>query len=225
MKESGTCISLPVASAMSHRPLSQELEELLAGPAARELTINQLIDRTAGRGVYLVIVVLNIPFVTPVPVWGLSTVFGLTIALLASRMMIGPAARLPAALGDRQLPAALRKVIAGGGVKLLRWLERVVRPRRTQWMAWRTTRVFHAGLIVFLALLLALPLPIFFTNSFPALAIILIAVSMMEADGVTIFYGYGMAAATVIFFGLLTGSILAALAKLMATVRHYLAGT
>jgi hypothetical protein len=211
---------------MAHRPLSQELEALLAHPdSARELTVNQLIDKTEGRGAYLVMVVLNLPFIMPVPLWGLSTVFGLAVAILASRMLFGAEARLPASLGGRRIPKVLCKAIAGGGVKVLRWLERIVRPRRSQWMGWRATRTLNAALIVLMALLLSLPLPIFFSNSFPALATILIAVSMMEEDGVTIFYGYGMCAATFVFFGLFAGTIISVLTRGAASVRHYLTGS
>jgi len=58
-------------------------------------------------------------------------------------------------------------------------------------------------LIVLLALLLALPLPtppFFGSNALPSYGIILVAISMMEEDGVFILAGYVMSAVAVGYF-------------------------
>ncbi len=185
-----------------HEPLSQGLARLLARDGGGEaLTANQLLEHTEGRGVYFVIILLSLPFVAWISIPGMSTVLGSIIALLALRLARYRPPRLPTSLGDRPLSPKTRQAILTGGLRFCRFLERFVRPRRTTWMAWRLTRSMHALLIVFLALLLALPLPsppFFGSNALPSYAIILTAVSMMEGDGMLIFFGYlasGVAAA------------------------------
>jgi len=134
---------------------------------------------------------------------GMSTVFGSIIALLALRLARNKPPRLPAALGDRPLSPKTRQAILTGGLRFCRFLERFVRPRRTAWMNWRVTGVLHALLILLLALLLALPLPsppFFGSNALPSYAIILLAVSVMESDGLLIFSGYLAAAVTMAYF-------------------------
>lgn len=199
-----------------HEPLSQSLARILESRGeGQPLTANLLIERTQGRGLYLVMIILCLPFTVPVSVPGLSTILGGVIAIIAARMAVGKKPHLPRSLGERQLPAAIQKRIVGGSVRLLRWLEKLVRPRRTRWLAWRAARFVNALLIVFLALLLALPIPpiIPFTNSFPGYAIIFLSMSMMEEDGVMIWIGYAMAIATVIYFGVTAGLISTHLVK------------
>jgi len=189
-----------------HQPLSQSLVKLLEeNTSTAGLTLNRLLERTEGRGLYLVMVVLCLPFVIPFSIPGLSTVMGTVIMVLALRLALGRPPRLPKALGERLLPPEMRDRIVVGSAKFLRLLEKLVRPRRTQWLTWPAARFGNSLLIALMALLLALPLPsppFFFTNSFPSYAIILVAVSMMEEDGLTIWAGYAAALGTVVYFGL-----------------------
>ena len=191
-------------------PLSRDLARLLENSTGDALTANQLIERTEGRGIYFVLIILSLPFVAWISLPGLSTLCGLTMGLLAWRMARGKPPRLPARLGDRRLAPRVKQSILGGGLKLCRLLEKAVRPRRTAWMNWRGAEVAHALLIVLMAALLALPLPsppFFGSNTLPGYAIILLAVSMMERDGVLIWFGYAMAAGAALYFILLAGLI------------------
>ncbi|GDY21567.1 protein exod [Verrucomicrobiota bacterium] len=206
---------------MTSQPLSERLREILGGPAGgADLTINQLLARTEGRGVYLVIIVLGVPFISPIPLIGLSSILGPVIAFLAVRLALGRSAWVPRSVGERALPRGLRQFIGGGGVKALRWIERFVRPRRSAWMNWPATRIAHCSLIALMALLLALPLPIPFTNSLPTLTVIVMAASMMEADGVTVFVGYALALATLAYFALSAEAIVIALGKVLQLIHR-----
>ena len=198
----------PAASAHFHEPLSRSLGRVLEHDHGR-LTANRVIAGTEGRGLYLVMILFSLPFVAWVSVPGMSTVLGPMTGLLALRLALGKPPRLPKSLGDRVLPPTLKNVILAGGMKFCRLLEKVVRPRRTQWMNWPLARVGNALLIVFMSFLLALPLPsppFLGSNALPSYGIILLAVSMMEEDGVMIWFGYlASLAATAyfIFFGAL----------------------
>jgi hypothetical protein len=88
----------------------------------------------------------------------------------------------------------------GGGVRLLRWVEHWVKPRRSEWMEWRAIRCLNALVIAWLAFLLALPLPIPATNVLPAQAIVILTASMMEEDGRLIWFGYFHALVTTAYF-------------------------
>jgi hypothetical protein len=201
----------PAETTSVQEPLSQSVARILAGDAVHgSLTANQLIERTGGRGFYLVFVLLSLPFVAWVSVPGMSTVFGPIIGWLALRLALGKTPHLPARLGDRELPPKVRSVILGGGLKFLRFLEKGVRPRRTTWMKWPIARLVNALVIVFMAFLLALPLPsppFFGSNALPSYAIILLALSMMEEDGVMIWVSYLASAVACGYFVLLAGLI------------------
>ncbi len=206
---------------MTSQPLSERLREILADPAgASDLTINQLLARTEGRGVYLVIIVFSAPFISPIPLIGLSSILGPVIVFLAVRLALGRSAWVPRSVGERALPPGLRQFISGGGVRALLWIERFVRPRRSAWMAWPATRIAHCSLIALMAVLLTLPLPVPFTNSLPTLTVIVMAASMMESDGVTVFVGYALALATLVYFALFAGAIAAALRQMLHVIQQ-----
>jgi hypothetical protein len=194
-----------------HEPLSQRLAQMLEANSHPEgVTLNQLLERTDGRGLYLVVVLFSLPFVIPVAIPGTSVPFGVGIALLSLRLAFGQTPRLPRLIGDRRLSPGFQKRILSGSVKFLRVVEKLVKPRRTPWMATRPVRFANAMLMLVMALFLALPFPsppFFFTNSLPSYAIILLAASMMEEDGVTIWVAYAVALGTVIYLGLIVGVI------------------
>src|SRR6267378_3410441 len=212
-----------------HEPLSQSLERILSeSEATGPLTANQLIERTQGRGMYLVLILLSLPFVAWVSVPGMSTVLGPMIGLLGVRLALGKSARLPAKFGDRALPPKLRKAVEGPGLKFFRFLEKGVRPRRTTWLGWRVARFVHALLIIIMAGLLALPLPsppFFGSNALPSYAIILLALSMMEEDGVMIWFAYAAALIAAAYFVLLGGLIVTHLARWLHALWHLLETT
>jgi hypothetical protein len=208
------------------QPLSQHLSEVLREEAsAPGLRLNQLLGRTEGRGLYLVVIILCLPFVAPLSLPGLSTLMGAVVVLLMSRLALGKTAALPAFLGERPLPRGTRHRILTGSIRLLSLLEKFIRPRRTRWMSLHPVRVGNQLLIVLLALLLALPLPsppFFLSNSLPGCAIILLAASVMEEDGVLIWLAYVMAAVNFAFFFLIGKAVAAFFVHGWNTVSQYL---
>jgi hypothetical protein len=205
---------MKATSSPSHEPLSQRLAALLDNPdPAYRSTVNALLARTEGRGVYLVMMLLSLPFVLPVSIPGTSTILGPIVILLALGRALHKPAMLPAFIGNRPLPDGLRRRLLGGGVRFLRWVERWVKPRRTVWLDHTWSRILNNLLLACLGLLLSLPLPsppFFFTNTLPAYAIILVAASLMEEDGVLIFAGYAMVGLNVVYFTLIGGLLTAA---------------
>lgn len=192
-----------------HEPLSQKLIQIIeANSTAEGVTLNQLLERTEGRGFYLVVILLALPFVVPVAIPGISTVLGLAIAFLGVRMAMGQTPRLPRFIGDRKLKPEFQKKVLAKSVKFLRFVEKLVKPRRDPWMTTRPARFANATLLVVMALFLSLPFPsppFFFTNSLPCYAIILLAASMMEEDGTTIWIAYAVALGTLIYLGAIIG--------------------
>jgi len=198
-------------------PLSQSLTHLLERGAS-ERTLNELLAGTHGRGHYLVMILLCLPFMVPLPLPGASMLVGVVLMIMGARMALGQTPHLPRWLGTRRLPKGMGLRLLSGTIRLLRGIEQFIRPRRTRWMKWRSARFGNALLILFMALLLALPIPpiIPFTNTFPACAIIVIAASVMEEDGVMIWLGYAAAAFTVVYLMVLGGAVEALVTRMIA---------
>ena len=101
------------------------------------------------------------------------------------------------------LPAGFQTKVVNGSIKLLRWVEKIVHPRRTVWLRTRPARVFNALVLIALAALLSLPVPVPFTNQPPGFAILFLALAMMEEDGVLIWFAYLCVLLTFAWFAML----------------------
>jgi hypothetical protein len=189
-----------------HPPLSTALEQLLASESQQEgFTINDLLERTEGRGIYLVMILLCLPFITPIPLPGLSTLVGIIVVVLAVRLALGLPPHLPKFLGARRLPVRRQEQVLRASLKTLRFIEKVAKPRGREWIRLPVARLWNALVVALMGALLVVPFPplVLFTNSLPSYGVILIAASLMEEDGLLVWFGYAAALLTVVYFALL----------------------
>lgn len=193
-------ILLRPRSGLKLRKLSEELAELRQRSAERAVTLREVIVLLGGRAYTLLVLLLALPFITPIPLPGLSTPFGVAIAVIALRLSLGQRPLLPKKLQRRELPPGFFEKVFLLAEKTLRFFEKFLRPRLTFLTDTPLLAQLHALLILLAALALLLPLPIPFTNSFPAWAIILAAAGLLERDGLFILAAYVAFAAGVLYF-------------------------
>ncbi len=199
---------------MKRITLSKTLNNLLRGlPQGEMVTVNWMISKTEGRGIYLVFIWLSLPFVVPVSIPGFSVLIGFVFLCLCWSLLLGDVGRLPRFIGDRPLPLNRESRFFRASMRFLIWLERWVKPRKSEWIHWHSVSTLNTLLLAFLAFLLVCPVPgvIPFTNSLPTYAIIAIAAGVMEEDGVCLSFGYILFLATCVYFVLIAGSIIALL--------------
>ena len=178
--------------------LSAQLRELADREEHNELTLGGLMDELQGRVYTLLLLVLALPMCQPVPLPGLSTPFGVVIALLGLRFSLSQRPWIPRRLLATKLSGNFFPAVMRGGARVLGVFEKLLHPRMTRIFEYNYMR-FFAGAAVFLCgLLLLLPLPIPGTNMLPALTVILTAAAYSERDG------YCLVAAAVVFLLTLT---------------------
>jgi len=201
------------------RKLSEELAELRLSAGERAITLREVIYTLGGRAYLLLVLLLALPFITPIPLPGLSTPFGLAIMLIALRLSLGQRPWLSMKLQRKELPAGFISRLFGVAEKVLRFLEKFLRPRLTFLTDTPLLVQMHAVLMLLAALALLLPLPIPFTNSFPAWTILLLAAGLLERDGGFILTGYVVFAAGVLYFVFLGEATAALVHELMRWLR------
>jgi hypothetical protein len=164
------------------RRLSADVEEVLRTGISGGITVRSLEAAMRGRGFAMLVLVLATPFSVPVPLPGLSTPFGVALMILGLRMALGQKPWLPEVMLQRRLSekTAHRLLMATKEVALR--MEKVVKPRWA-WMVGPRMRQILGALICLDAFVLALPLPVPLTNTFPSLAIVLMTLGLMERDG------------------------------------------
>ncbi len=179
--------------------LSQRFAELDGMAGDHGVTLGELVGRLRERGHSFVVLAIVLPFLQPIPLPLLSTIFGLVITLVGVQMALALPPWLPERLARRHLSAELLQKIASTGRRVFSRFERLVRPRGRFFHAHPSMRR-AAGVVVALSgLLLSLPLPVPASNFLPALAIALVALGSLEEDGLVVVLGYVAFAAAAAF--------------------------
>jgi hypothetical protein len=191
------------------KKFSAELHALAEQFAEKEVKLKELFDALGARASALLTVILALPFCSPISIPGLSVPFGMVIAVLAARFALGLPPWLPARLLAVKLPPRFFRALLEGASKFIGIIERQLRPR---WL-WLTDgaglRRMHMGLVCLGALLLLLPLGgIPFTNTLPALVVVIGTLGMLERDGVAVAVAYGFFVVTLIYFAVFAGVII-----------------
>jgi len=181
--------------------LSTDLESLQAQVKGESLALVELKQSLKDRGTAMLLILLALPFCF-IAIPGLSTPFGIAICLIGGCLMMGREPWLPRFILCRRLSSTRLAQLLTGAIRVARLLEKFVRPRLGFLHAGPgMLRLIGLGIVI-ASLGLMLPLPIPFSNSIPAWAVVLLAVGMMESDGLFVLLGHLTAIATWAFIGL-----------------------
>lgn len=183
--------------------LSSTLTRTIDAIQGETVSLRELMASIGEQGLLLLCALATLPFLIPVSIPGVSTVFGAAIVLLAVAITLNRMPWLPEKILDRELDAqkllpALRK-----GVRIVSRIDAWVRPRASGMTAKHMTFV-NGCVLVFGGILLMAPFGLIpFSNTAPAVGILLLAIGMIQRDGVFVMLGYLSTILTVIYFGTL----------------------
>ena len=203
------------------KKLSEELHQLAERFGAQAVTLHEVIAVLGARASGLLIIILALPFLAPISIPGLSVPFGIVILSIAARFALGLPPWLPARLLATRLPPRFFRAVLEGASKFIGWIERQLHPRWPWWTSSPVRLRLHAAMVGFCGFLLLLPLVgLPFTNTLPALVIIIGTLGMMERDGVAIFAAYGLLVVTLGYLGIFA----TVLVEVLERFQHWLAG-
>ena len=194
--------------------LSADLRALAEHFQDGPVRLAEIVDLLRGRGYRLFIVLLCLPFLTPIPLPGLSTVFGLVIALLGFRLALGRKPRLPRRLLQRELPPRLLPKMLRASSRLVGAFERFSKPRLRFFYRHAAFQCLGGALIALCGLKLLLPIPVPMSNFFPGLAAALLAAGSFEEDGLVFLAGIVTFVASLGYFTLLAFGGVAAVGQM-----------
>jgi hypothetical protein len=187
------------------RRLSEDLRELLREADGRSRTVGELEEILKGRGFSLFLLLLALPFAFPIGIPGLSIPFGIVIMLLGVRITFGMKPSLPGFILRREVKYSLLEKIVGFGLKLCTKMEKLIRPRMHFLQRWPGMINLIGLAVASGGFLLSLPLPplIPFSNTIPALSVILLAAGLVERDGLLVLFGHLLNVGAWIYFGIM----------------------
>lgn len=186
--------SLQRSHAPGKLPLSVVLRILSSDLSRERISVGDLLSALGDRALGALMFVFAIPNVLPTPP-GTSAVLGAPLIFLAAQVTFGRRPWLPAIISQRSISREDFHVLIR---RIAPWLERaekLLKPRAS--VLTMPPMEYLVGLIcLLLALVLVLPIPL--GNMLPALAISLMALGLLERDGVWISAGLIMAVVSMV---------------------------
>lgn len=193
-------------------PLLQHLSALEERCKTTESMLIKDIFEVFGReGHYLFVLFLILPFLQPMPLFGLATPFGFLIAIVGLFAYLKKPAWIPNVIGNKKISrGTILKIISGAEI-IFNKISFLVFPRMN-FIFKEPFKTLNMILFVTNALLLTLPIPIPFSNAFPAWVILFQIIAHLEKDGLFMLLSYFQSLACAIYFsGVVWGLVLATL--------------
>lgn len=188
--------------------MSRILWELSQDAQRERIAISDLLVALGDRATGALIFIFAFPNVLPTPP-GTSSILGAPLIFLAAQLMLGRAPWLPAFVANRSMARSDFALLVKRIVPWLQRAESLLRPRLSS-LALPPMEYLVGFLSLLLAILLVLPIPL--GNVLPALAISLLALGVLERDGVWVLAGLAVAvAAGSVIYGVLFAMIKASL--------------
>ncbi|RTL99273.1 exopolysaccharide biosynthesis protein [Ancylobacter rudongensis] len=180
--------------------LSEVLSAIAADETRERIAVGDLLKVMQERAFGPLMLIFALPNVLPTPP-GTSSVLGAPLVFLTAQLALGWSPWLPPIIARRSIA---RKDFAAFVAKAAPWLaraEKLLRPRLGV-LAHPPAENIIGVMCCVLALILVLPIPL--GNMLPALAICILALGILERDGVWILAGMAVAIASI---GVVSGVI------------------
>lgn len=183
----------PTQPASAGQPLSMVIFQLAHDTSRTRVSVADLLEQLGDRAIGALMFIFAAPNILPVPP-GVSAILGAPLIFLSAQLMLGMRPWLPSVVMQRSL---LREDFATLTRRVVPWLakaEHLLRPRYG--FAARPPMEYLVGAVcLLLATVLALPIPL--GNTLPAVAISMLALGVLERDGIWILGGLAAAGVAV----------------------------
>ncbi|MCR5859103.1 exopolysaccharide biosynthesis protein [Mesorhizobium sp. J428] len=195
---------MSIEFADTRESLYQALTRAIDSIEGSTITLRKLLALVGEHGLLFLCALLTIPFLIPVSIPGVSTVFGAAIILVSIGITTNRMPWLPDRIMDKEMDAVKLSGILRRGAEVVAKVETYIRPRAQGITGSGIASRINGLALIFAGVLLMAPLGLVpFSNTLPAFAILLLAVGMSQRDGLVVLAGYAMIVATLIYFGVL----------------------
>ena len=187
--------------------LRTQLEGIIERLPSGSMSLGELLAVIGDEGLLVLSILLTLVFLIPVSIPGVSTVFGAAILLVGVSRLINRPLWLPQRVKHKALPAARLRPGLTAGLVWVRRMEKISRPHRLRlFVDGPGQGVINNLAFILAALLLMAPFGFVpFSNTLPALALLLYAIGFIQRDGGAILLGHLANIGTIVYFSVLIG--------------------
>jgi len=184
---------------------------LTRGDPDEVLPLDTLLHGLGRQSFGMLLLISTIPAFVPFPGVG-GAIGGPLVLLVGLQLLLGRERPwLPQMIARRGPKRSTLVKLERSISRWMRHLQGLVRPRFPLMLDHWLASILTGLQLVILAILLALPIP--FTNVLFGLILLLYALSMLERDGVLMLTAWMAGLASILFFGIVSGALVAALAQ------------
>ncbi len=185
----------------SQVPLGTALQQTIAAIEGDRVNVQQLLALIGEQGLLFFCIILTLPFLLPVSIPGVSTAFGLVIIFIGISVTFNRTLWLPSRLLRHQMESEHLIPVLEKGATFFGRLERWMGERLTLLTNGPLVNRVHGLSVIAGGVLLLFPLSFVpFSNTLPALSILLLSLGMIQRDGYAILAGYVALVLTVVYF-------------------------
>ena len=197
-------MTITIGFADTDRKTSDVLEDVIQSMDGEHITLREILSKMGESGLLLLCGLLSLPFLVPVSIPGVSTVFGAGIVLIGIAITFNRLPWLPSKIADRRLDREKLVPVLQRGVKVLRKVDRYIRPRLPFLTSGVVMNRINGLMLTGAGILLMAPLGFVpFSNTLPGVAILCLSAGISQRDGVMVAASYALNAATVFYFGII----------------------
>lgn len=190
---------------------SDVLQLILREKAGGRIALGDLVEAMGERAYGALLLLFAIPNVIPVAIPGWSTVFGLPMILFAGQLATGlHRPWLPRWLADRSISHQDFEKVALKVLPSLIRAERLLKPRLLPLTEWSGERAIGVVCLI-LAIVITLPIPL--GNMLPGLAVTILALGLIERDGVAVLLGHALSLVSLAIVAAVVAAIALAILK------------
>jgi hypothetical protein len=188
---------------------AESVEYVIKNLSGDVVTLREILNVIGREGMLVFCIFLTLPFMVPVSIPGVSTVFGLVIGLVGVGIMTHRPPWLPDRLIRKKFPADRLRLALEKGTVWIHRLGRISRPSIPVLTHGIGMARVNGLMMITGALLLMAPFGLIpFSNTLPGLAILFLAIGVLQRDGRFVLLGYMTLVLTVLYFAfLLLGGI------------------
>lgn len=205
----------PERTGSRHSALSELLSQVAEDESRERVSTGDLLAMAGDRAFGALIFVFALPNLVPTPP-GTSAILGLPLIILSFQLLYGRRTPwLPKAIAARSIARADLASVVRRTAPVLKRIERVLKPRLS-WLVTAFSERLLALLMLILSVILFLPIPL--GNIFPAAAMCIIALALIEHDGLAALFGVLIGAGSVL---IVWGALLAVLKAILLALEHF----
>jgi hypothetical protein len=168
------------------------------------VTLSMVLELLGKESFLILSAFLSLPFLAPVSIPGVSTVFGALILLIGISLVLDRPPWLPARFMTHVFPSDKLRTCLSQGLILIQRLEKISHSRISIFCQGHLMSRVNGLVVVLSALFLMAPLAFIpFSNTLPALAILLLSIGILQHDGVFVLLGYLSLVLTSLYFALI----------------------